>query len=81
MTDLVIVALLIVAFAFVVTVHVAIAFALAKRAPRWRALLALVVPPLAPYWAWRERMRTRAAFWIGGAVVYLTALLFALRGR
>ena len=42
---------LVLAFATLVTVHVAIVLGLAWRYPRWRALAALVVPPLAPYWA------------------------------
>lgn len=80
MRDLVIVALLVVAFAFVVTMHVAIAFGLAKRKPRWRALVAFVVPPLAPYWAWQENMRMRMGCWVGGMVVYLATLVLASRG-
>ena len=80
MKDLIVVALLVVAFAFVVTMHVAIAFGLAKRRPRWRALVAFVVPPFAPYWAWQEHMRKRMGFWIGGVVVYVAALILASRG-
>jgi hypothetical protein len=78
--DIVVVALLIVAFAFVVTMHVAIVLALAKRKPRWRALAAFVVPPLAPYFAWKEHMRKRMAFWTVGLAVYLVMLLLASRG-
>lgn len=78
--DTVTVAILIVAFAWIVTMHVAIAFGLALRSPRWRALVAfvLVIPGLV--WAWRERMRARVCLWIAGAIVYLGALLFASRG-
>jgi hypothetical protein len=78
--DLVVVALLIVTFAFVITMHVAIALGLASRQPRWRALVALVVPPLAPYWAWQEHMRKRMGLWAFGVVVYLVLLLLASRG-
>jgi hypothetical protein len=80
MKDLIVVALLLVAFAFVVTMHVAIALGLAKRKPRWRALVAFVVPPFAPYWAWQEHMRKRMGLWLGGVVAYLVMLLLASRG-
>jgi hypothetical protein len=80
MKDLVVVALLITAFAFLVTMHVVITVALGQRAPRWRALAGFVVPPLAPYWAWREHMRKRAVFWIAAALVYGVMLLLATRG-
>ncbi|MBX3207002.1 MAG: hypothetical protein KF764_18290 [Labilithrix sp.] len=80
MKDIVIVALLVVAFALVITTHVAIALGLAKRQPRWRAAVALVVPPFAPYWGWQERMRTRVALWVFGLVVYVVMLALASRG-
>lgn len=75
--DTVIVGLLIVAFAFAVTVHTAIVFGLAKRKPRWRAPIALVIVVLAPYWAWRGQMRTRAVLWLGGVVLYAIMLALA----
>lgn len=77
MKDVIVVLLLLLAFAWLVTTHVAIAFGLARRRPRWRALVAFAVPPFAPYWAWREHMRTRAGLWMGGVVVYLVALVLA----
>ena len=43
--------------------HVALLAGLARREPRWRALVALVVPPLAPVWGWSEGMRRRAYAW------------------
>jgi hypothetical protein len=78
--DIIVVALLVVAFAWVVTMHVSIAFGLARRRPRWRALVAfvLVIPGLV--WAWREHMRTRVWLWIGGLIVYLVMLVIASRG-
>lgn len=79
MKDIIVPALLVVAFAWLITVHVTIAFGLAKKPPRWRALVALLVPVVAPYWAWREHMRVRAGMWIGGVVLYLVALLLASR--
>jgi hypothetical protein len=80
MKDSVVVPLLLVTFALAVTVHVAIVFGLLRRSPRWHALVALVVPPFAPYWAWREDMRIRASLWMGAVVVYVVMLLLASRG-
>jgi hypothetical protein len=55
-----------------VTAHVAIAWGLAWSATgsRWRAGAALLLPPLAPYWALRAKMWLRAAVWILAALVY-----------
>jgi hypothetical protein len=75
--DMILVAAVVLAFAFLVTAHVAIAVGLLGRAPRWRAPVALAVPPLAPYWAWRERMRVRAGLWAAGLVVYVAARIVA----
>ena len=80
MTDTIVVALLVVTFALGITTHVAIALGLAKRKPRWRALVAFVVPPFAPYWAWHEHMRRRMGLWVGAVLVYLAMLVLALRG-
>lgn len=77
MKDLVTLIALLVAFALLVTAHVAITYGLVSRAPRWRAPIAFVVIPLAPYWAWRERMRVRAGIWAGALVVYAVATAMA----
>ncbi|MBX3233876.1 MAG: hypothetical protein KIT84_31495 [Labilithrix sp.] len=79
MKDIIVVGLLVIAFAWLLTVHAAIVFGLAKKQPRWRAAAALFVPVLAPYWAWHEHMRARAGMWLGGIVAYLVALLLASR--
>jgi hypothetical protein len=65
---------LVLAFATLVTVHVAIVLGLALRDPRWRALAAFVVPPLAPYWALQSGMIARGAIWIGSVVLYASLL-------
>ena len=62
------------AFAVLVTTHVAIVVGLARRRPAWYAAAALAAPPLARYWALRERMRARAILWITAAVIYLLIL-------
>ncbi len=68
---------LVVAFAWVVTVHLSIVIGLAFRHPRWHAAVAFIFPLAGPYWAWQEKMRVRAGMWIGGLVVYLVALLLS----
>jgi hypothetical protein len=71
MRDAVVLAGLLLAFATLVTVHVAIVFGLAFKQPRWRALAALVVPPLAPYWALTGGMRVRAGIWLASVLLYV----------
>jgi hypothetical protein len=73
MKDLAVLVAIVACFATWVTAHVATVFGLAMRTPRWRAPIAFVVVPLAPYWALRDRMRVRAALWILGAVGYAIA--------
>ena len=64
MIDAALVAALACTFAAWVTLHVALAWALARRGPAWRGGVALVVPPLAPYWAHERGMRGRAHAWL-----------------
>jgi hypothetical protein len=76
--DIVILAALILGFATLITAHVVIASRLALRErPRWRGLVALVVPPLAVLWAFRAGWRRTAAVWIGAVLVYVVALVAA----
>jgi hypothetical protein len=76
--DEIVAAALVLAFAVLVTVHVTIVAGLLGRAPRWRALPALVVAPLAPYWAWRT-MRRRALVWVASAAAYAVLRVIASR--
>jgi hypothetical protein len=63
--DLALTLAVIVAFAGLVTAHVTIAIGLLRRPERrWRAPLALVLPPLAPYFAVGARMWVRASIWV-----------------
>ena len=77
MKDIIVVALVVVAFAWVVTMHVAIAFGLGQREPRWRGLIAFALPVIGPYWAWHAHMRKRVWLWLGGVIVYLVALVLS----
>jgi hypothetical protein len=76
--DIAILTTLVVAFATLLTVHVLLALGLARRTHRGRALVAFVVPPLAPWWGWREKMHVRGVLWIAAAIVYTAALWLAL---
>jgi hypothetical protein len=70
---------LLAAFALLVTMHVTLAIGLLRRPPRWRVPVGLIVPPLAAWWGWREKMRVRSALWAIAAVVYGAALVGAFR--
>jgi hypothetical protein len=71
-------ALLVVLAAVAVTTHLALVYGLVYKRPRWRALAALVVPPLAPWWGWREH-RKRSILWILAVVGYFVVRAVAAR--
>ncbi len=75
--DAVVAAGVVLAFAALATTHVLVVAALAMRSPRWRALAALFVLPLAPYWALREGMRWRGWAWLAAAGAYGVARVLA----
>lgn len=79
MSDAVVVGALVASFALLVTTHVAIVAGLLARSPRWRAPLALVVAPLAPFWAMQERMRVRGWVWVACVVAYAVARVLAAK--
>ena len=81
MRDALIVGTLVLSFALFITAHVAITYGLAQRSPRWRAPIAFVVAPLAPFWAWHEHLRIRAGIWMSPLVLYAGATLAALATR
>ncbi len=57
--------------------HAWLLVGIAKEDPRrWRAGVAFLVPPLAPYWGWKLGMTRRAYAWLGALAVYTIALLF-----
>lgn len=70
---------LVASFATLVTSHVALALGLAARRPRWRGAVALLVPPLAPWWGLEAGLRVRSALWITGACAYVVARILAGR--
>lgn len=70
---------LVLGFATLVTVHVALAIRLMRlERPRWRGLVALVIPPLAVIWGFRAGFRRNAVLWLVAVVVYLIALIVSL---
>jgi hypothetical protein len=71
-------AALFLAFPTWVTVHVALAGRLLLRSgTRWRGLLSLLVPPLAPMYGFREGFRRSSALWLVALIVYVLALFIA----
>lgn len=66
-------------FALALTGVASIAYGLLWRPPRWRALLPLVFPPLAPLLAVRERMFLRAAAVVLGSLLYALCAWDAFR--
>ena len=64
-------------FAAHVTAHVALAVGLAARKPRVRAFVALLLPPLAPYFGIREKMWARSILWGASLAAYLAARVAA----
>lgn len=77
MNDVTVLAVIVLSFALLATAHVTIVVGLARRSPRWRALAALVLLPLAPYWALRARMRVRGVAWLFAFVAYVIARAMA----
>ena len=59
--------------------HVVSLGSLVVRTPRYRAVVALVVPPLAPYWAWQAGHKTPVYVW--GAALAAYALGVAVLAR
>jgi hypothetical protein len=75
--DAFLVIVIVTSFALLVTTHVALAAGLLGRKPRLRGLLALLVPPVAPYFGIRERMWTRSILWGLSLVIYVAARIAA----
>ena len=70
---------LVLCFAALLTLQVAITVGLFQRTPRWRGFVGLVLPlaPLALYWALKEKMYIRSGLWGVSLLGYLAAALAA----
>lgn len=78
MRDIAVLAALLLSFATLVTVHVALAGRLLFRGQAWwRGPVALVVPPLAPFWAYREGWRRSATLWLAALTAFVVARIAA----
>jgi len=77
--DVALLVLLVGAFAILVTANVALSAALLRRPRPWRGVLALLVPPTAPYLGWGEGLRAWPLTWLVAFATYGIMLLFALR--
>ena len=75
MKDWILVTGLLVGFASLVTAHVALVVSLCLHRPRWRGLVALIVPPAGVIWALKARWWGLAAVWMVSLVLYLSALV------
>jgi hypothetical protein len=71
----------VVALALVVflAAHAASIVFLFSRPPRYRGLVALAVPPLAPYWTWRGGLHARVYVWLASLAVYAVGVAILAR--
>jgi len=72
--------ILLLSFAIFATTHVVVAGRLMWRVkPRYRGLIALLVPPLALVWAFRQKWRVLCWTWLGSVLAYaVVRLIIAL---
>ncbi|HEX5100296.1 MAG TPA: hypothetical protein VFV94_12390 [Polyangiaceae bacterium] len=80
LTDVLLVLAPSLSLALLVTAHLALVAALAVRAPRWRAAVGLVVPPLAVVWGAREKLKRTCVVWLSALVLYVLTLSLASIG-
>lgn len=73
MADIVLLTVICVTFALVSVAHLGIVAGLFWRKLWLQAVVALLLAPSAPYWAYLQGMRTRAGLWIVGAAFYAIA--------
>ena len=71
--DIVLLVLISVAIGLHLVAHVTLVIGLLFRKPWWRGLIALVVPPLAPYWGYEAKLRGRVTLWLTTLAVYLAS--------
>ena len=62
-----------VAVGLLLVAHVTLVIGLLRRDPWWYGLVALLVPPLAPYWGYEAKLRGRVTLWVLTLAVYLAS--------
>jgi len=55
--------------------HLAIVVELFRRREWTRAVVALLVAPFAPWWAWERGLRRRTIAWLGALGVYVVGVV------
>jgi hypothetical protein len=75
--DFVLLGLVSVAVGLHLAAHVTLVIGLMRRGPWWHGLLALLVPPLAPYWGYEARLRKRVTLWVVSLALYLASVTAA----
>ncbi len=70
--------LLAAALAVAIAAHVVIVVSIARRA-LWRAPLAVIIPPLAPYWGWQLGLRRRVLVWWAAVLLYALGTIVLAR--
>jgi len=65
------------ALAVFLAAHVALVAGLARRRPSWRAVVALLVPPLAPWWGYRAGLRVATIAWCAALALYAVGVVVA----
>lgn len=76
--DLALYIVLVTALAAFVTAHIGLSATLVfAHKPRWRGLVALVVPPLAPVWGFVAKRWIWSGMWCAFLVLYVAARVVA----
>jgi hypothetical protein len=65
------------ALAVFLAAHVALVAGLARRHAWWRAVVALLVPPLAPWWGYRAGLRVATIAWCAALALYAVGVVVA----
>ena len=62
-----------------VAAHASLVIGLALLRPRiwWRPVLAILIPPLAPYWGSRHGLRRRTYAWLAAIALYALGVAVA----
>jgi hypothetical protein len=77
--DEIAVAVMVGSFALLATLHLLTVTRLARTGPWWRGLVALFVPPLAPYWAIKGGHRVLGIAWLIMLAAWAVCRVFLAR--